>query len=421
MGKNSSEVIVKNLILFLIGSIILSACVTTPDMSSMEATVNAAVDSAVKTAVAPYESRYENFVTTDDLEASQQEQNKTIQQYITEHIDRVNTSRESEPTPVAEAGASVTPETVVINAGTQMAPTPTAYSYNNSDTCVDRFEYLYDITIPDGMVITPYTYFTKTWYIKNSGDCTWNSNYKLIYQSGAEVGQAKEFPILNKGYYIKPGESLAVSAQLAAPDGIGNTYTTYWAMKTDRGEVIGDGEAKNVYLSSNFRVERSFDVIQNFGSLSCYDDHGFFQCGLRNQTAEHGIVYYEPVPNFENRRNQGKPAIVVAPPLGENTVVRFEFGPLRFPRGSWFYTNFSCFPATPHCDVQIRLYVRKPGYDEVLVSEIREWNDGFMGEWKFRLDDVEVFDQDFVYAIEVQSNGGSDKEDMITFANTRIY
>ena len=44
-----------------------------------------------------------------------------------------------------------------------------------------------------------------------------------------------------------------------------------------------------------------------------------------------------------------------------------------------------------------------------------------MGEWKFRLDDVEVFDQDFVYAIEVQSNGGSDKEDMITFANTRIY
>lgn len=421
MGKNSSEVRMKNLILFLVGMIMLSACVTTPDMSSMEATVNAVVDSAVKTAVAPYESRYENFVTKEDLEYSQQEQNKTIQQFVTEHTDRLTASREADILPTSVPDNQAEPIIVNGSGGFEITPTAAAYSYNNSATCIDRYEYLGDVTIPDGMVITPYTLFTKTWYIKNTGDCTWNSKYKLVYQSGAEVGQSKSFPLLNPGYYIRPGETLAVSAQLAAPAGTGLTYTTYWAMETERGEIVGDGEAKNVYLSSSFRVEKSFDLIQNFGSLSCYDDHGYFTCGSRAQTADHGAVYYEQSPNFESGRNQGKPAIVVAPPLGENTTVRFEFGPLRFPRGSWFYTNFSCFPSTPTCDVQIRLYVRKPGYDETLVQEIREWNDGFMGEWKFRLDDIEVFDQDYIYTFEVQSNGGANKEDYITFANTRIY
>ena len=406
----------KKLVFLLIGMVVLSACVKTPDSVSLEATVNA----AVQTAIAPYESRYESFVTEEDLELSQQEQNKTIQQFISEQMDRNSIIREEPENPTTET-SEVLPETVVINAGTKIPPTPTVVPYINSDTCVDRFEYISDITIPDGMVITPYTLFTKTWYIKNTGDCTWNSNYSLVYQSGAEVGQAKSFPILNPGYYIKPGESLAVSALLEAPAQKGNTYTTYWALKTARGEIVGDGEAKNVYLSSSFRVEPTFDVIQNFNALSCYDDHGYFTCGLRNQSSEHGAVYIEQSPNFESGRNQGKPAIVVAPPLGENTVIRYEFGPLRFPRGSWFYTNFCCFPNTPHCDAQIRLYVRKPGYGETLVQEIREWNDGFMGEWKFRLDDIGVFDQDYFYIIEVQTNGGADKEDLITFGNTRIY
>ena len=56
-----------------------------------------------------------------------------------------------------------------------------------------------------------------------------------------------------------------------------------------------------------------------------------------------------------------------------------------------------------------------------MVQEIREWNDGFFGELKFKLDDIEVFDQDFTYIIEVQANGGVDADDLILFWNTKIY
>ena len=150
----------KKLVFLLIGMVVLSACVKTPDSVSLEATVNA----AVQTAIAPYESRYESFVTEEDLELSQQEQNKTIQQFISEQMDRNSIIREEPENPTTET-SEVLPETVVINAGTKIPPTPTVVPYINSDTCVDRFEYISDITIPDGMVITPYTLFTKTWYI----------------------------------------------------------------------------------------------------------------------------------------------------------------------------------------------------------------------------------------------------------------
>jgi hypothetical protein len=44
-----------------------------------------------------------------------------------------------------------------------------------------------------------------------------------------------------------------------------------------------------------------------------------------------------------------------------------------------------------------------------------------MNEWKFMLDQIEVFDQDYYYAIEVESLGGATDEDLIMFSNFRIY
>ena len=397
---------------------VLSGCVTTPDSVSIQATV----ESAVSTAMAPYEARYSDFITADDLAASQSEQNQQIQQVISEQIEYRISDIEAKSgsetiMPTVQTGS------VVEFSGGQTIPTSQAYSYDNKNTnCVDRFTYVSDMTVPDGMTITPYTNFPKTWYITNSGDCVWNSNYKIVYQSGDEVGKSKSFSFLKPGNYIQPGESITVTADLIAPNALGKTFTTYWAVENDRGERFGAGDAKNVYLSSSFRVDSSFDVIQNFGSLTCADQYGYFACGFSSLSSGRGVVYYDETPTFESRRNQGKAAIVAGPPEGESgSLVRFEFGPLRFPRGSMFYTNFCCRPDTPHCDTQIRLYVREPGYGERLVQETREWNDGLMNEWKFKLDDAGIFDQEYYYILEVQSNGGSDAEDLITFANTRIY
>ena len=68
----------RKLLVYVIAIIMLTGCVTTPDTTSIQATV----ESAVNTAIAPYESKYSNFITAEDLAASQNEQNRQIQLVI---------------------------------------------------------------------------------------------------------------------------------------------------------------------------------------------------------------------------------------------------------------------------------------------------------------------------------------------------
>ena len=390
----------------------VAGCTNTPESVNIQATV----DAAVSTALAPYTDKMDDFVTQADLETAQTEQNKLIQQFVAEQIEEAKNEFKSEPVQTENNNTGPVEYT-----GYRYTPTPEV-DLTNDALCVDEFTFVSDLTVPDGMAITPGTNFRKSWYITNSGTCTWNSNYRVIYHSGDNVGRAKEFALLQPGYYIRPGESTVVSVDLIAPSAVGSSYTTYWSLQTPGGNEFGAGAAKNIYLSSNFRVDNQFIVTQNFGSLQCSDDYGYFTCGLNQTDGSRGSVYYDATPMLESGRSQGNPAIAVRPPSGENSTVRFEFGPLRFPRRSNFYTNFCCKPDTPSCDVQIRLYIREPGYaEERLILEKREWNEGLMGEWKYVLDDIGIFDQDFTYIFEVQSNGGADPDDLILFTNTRIY
>ena len=425
MGKNQCEVRMKYISIAVIFLFLLAGCVTTPNDTNIQSTIESAVNSAVSTAIAPYEARYQelfsqDLVTLKELNDSQTTQNAQILEIVSSQIEDLSQNQLSNqminPVPTATAAS-----TVYEFVDGKPVPTEAAKKYKNDPTCVDRFTYVSDINVPDGMTITPNTNFTKSWYITNSGDCTWNSNYKLVYTSGSKVGKGTSFSILKPENYIFPGESLVVSADLLAPNEINTDFTTYWALQSDRGEIFGAGDAKNVYLSSSFRVTNSFNAIQNFGSLTCSDQFGYLTCGSSSLTNGRGVVYYDSTPMVESHRSFG-PAIVAAPPIDEdNSIVRFEFGPLRFPRGSTFYTNFCCRPNTPHCDVQVRLFVREPGYEERLIAEEREWNDGLMNEFKFMLDDVYIFDQEFYYILEVQANGGSTAEDSIMFTNLKLY
>lgn len=392
---------------FLLG---IAGCTNTPDTVDIQATIEVAVN----TAVAPYEEKLNDYVTKDELETAQTEQNQTIQQYVLDQIDRakdeLGTEQSSQTDP--DAGTMITRDD---QTGTAVPETAASLG-----TCLDNFTFVSDLTVPDGMIITPNTNIRKSWYITNSGTCSWNNGYKIVYHSGDEVGRAKEFDILESGAFIRPGESAIVSVDLVAPVKIGSSYSTYWALKSDTGVEFGAGPANNIYLSSNFRVEDQFIVTQNFGSLKCADDYGYFTCGVNSSDRSRGAVYYDESPMLESGRWQGNPGIAVRPPAGENTTVRFEFGPLRFPRKSNFYTNFCCRPDTPTCDVTVRLYIREAGYQDRLILETREWNDGLMGEWKYMLDDIGIFDQDFTYILEIQTNGGSETDDLIFFINTRL-
>ncbi len=79
------------------------------------------------------------------------------------------------------------------------------------------------------------TAFTKTWTIKNMGTCTWNSNYKIIYEGGDAMSglTTMKFP-----GSAAPNETVTLSLGLTSNSTPG-TYIGYWGLWDDKNVRFG--------------------------------------------------------------------------------------------------------------------------------------------------------------------------------------
>lgn len=87
-------------------------------------------------------------------------------------------------------------------------------------------------TVPDGAVFEPGEAFTKSWRLENTGTCTWNTNYKLVFFDGERMGGPKS---RNMHINVDPGERVDVSIDLEAPEEEGE-YEATWKLQDDQGE-----------------------------------------------------------------------------------------------------------------------------------------------------------------------------------------
>lgn len=84
---------------------------------------------------------------------------------------------------------------------------------------------------PDNTLFSPGDAFIKTWTIKNTGYCTWNTNYNLVLSSGYAMGADVSTSLPES---VSPGESVTLSAYLTAPSTDG-TYRGEWRVQSDTG------------------------------------------------------------------------------------------------------------------------------------------------------------------------------------------
>ena len=90
---------------------------------------------------------------------------------------------------------------------------------------------------PDGTLFRPGEFFWKTWSLENTGTCTWDDTYKLVYKSGDLMGGLTSYPFPQ---LIAPGETKDVSIYLRTPDAEGTT-TGYWQIQTPWDTYFGTG------------------------------------------------------------------------------------------------------------------------------------------------------------------------------------
>ncbi|WKZ36394.1 MAG: NBR1-Ig-like domain-containing protein [Anaerolineales bacterium] len=129
-------------------------------------------------------------------------------------------------TPVVTDTLSPTPVTLTpIHLTETNTPVPTATA-----TC-NLAQFIADVTIPDGTVMTASQAFTKKWRLKNIGACAWNG-FSLVFDSGDAMGGPASKPIAT----LNPGQEVDLEVALTAPATAGN-YRGYWRIVTS-GNVL---------------------------------------------------------------------------------------------------------------------------------------------------------------------------------------
>ncbi len=104
-----------------------------------------------------------------------------------------------------------------------------------------------DVNIPDNTVMTPGQDFTKTWLIKNTGNCAWGEGYKLVYSYSNPTEEKMSGEAQPLTAAIAPGQEVQVSVNFKAPDLPGN-YTVYWTMQNATGIAFQGNDNKVLYV-----------------------------------------------------------------------------------------------------------------------------------------------------------------------------
>jgi hypothetical protein len=141
--------------------------------------------------------------------------------------DEVSAELRVSATPQTPAPAPAATPTV---APTQALPPPAA-------ACVDGASFVSDVTIPDNTYLSPGQSFVKTWRLRNSGTCTWTTDYSLVFVGGHSMGSSPTVPLRGP---VPPGSTVDLPVALTAPAGNG-TYEGKWQLRNADGNPFGSG------------------------------------------------------------------------------------------------------------------------------------------------------------------------------------
>ena len=126
--------------------------------------------------------------------------------------------------PHGESQLSITTDlttTASLTATAGLTATTTTTATVAAAACLSS-AFVADVTIPDGTKLKNSETFTKTWRIRNNGQCNWPDDTLLVFVSGTKLGS----PDTVKVGKVVSGTEEDISVQLTAPDQYGN-YTGY--------------------------------------------------------------------------------------------------------------------------------------------------------------------------------------------------
>jgi hypothetical protein len=143
-----------------------------------------------------------------------------------------------------------------IPATSQPAPATTV-----PGACTNSAEFVADVTVPDGSSLQSDVAFTKTWRVKNTGTCTWDSRYAVAFVDGTLFSAYDAFAL---SVTAAPGQTVDISLPMRSPIYPG-VYESDWKMRTPDGKLFGVGQKDTpLWVKLNIGSSQSNNVIAGF-------------------------------------------------------------------------------------------------------------------------------------------------------------
>jgi polar amino acid transport system substrate-binding protein len=110
--------------------------------------------------------------------------------------------------------------------------------------CIDGMAYVADLNYDDKNMTAPPIFvpgqgFTKSWRVRNSGNCNWAADYSLRFVFGNSPAAQMGGQSVVVGTSIAPNATVDLSANLIAP-GVYGTYQGFWQMYNSAGVPFGE-------------------------------------------------------------------------------------------------------------------------------------------------------------------------------------
>jgi hypothetical protein len=238
----------------------------------------------------------------------------------------------------------------------------------------NRAAFVRDVTIPDNSTILPNSAFTKKWELKNTGSCTWNNAYSVVFAGkGLSMNAPAATAIIPSGE-VKPGEVVIVSVLLRAPGEPGD-YDGYWMLRSGDNKTFGTGTNAGAPFYVKIHVAETFSFAEHLCSAQWSNGTSSLPCpGAEGDSA--GFVLPLKDPTLENNEQpDGLGFLTVAPAIPGGYIVG-KFEPVMVPHDSDFRVTIGCPPGISGCYVRFKITFRIDNGDEQLLGE---WNEGYEG------------------------------------------
>ena len=219
----------------------------------------------------------------------------------------------------------------------------------------NRAQFIMDVTVRDGSRFDPGDTFTKTWRLRNTGSCTWDTNYALVFDSGEDFGvtspQKLTAPVL-------PWSYVDLTVTMTAPTTPGK-HRSSWKLEDGSANRFGVGWGGGVPIFALINVVTPPSVTYDFTTKAAGAiwTSGFGALTFPGTVGDpNGSALELATPKFENGVTASTSGLVVSPNNVNNGFIQgFYNENYTVKKGDRFQTTVGCEFGQNSCYVAFSL------------------------------------------------------------------